>query len=166
MTADGTILGTPYYMSPEQARGQLSQIDHRADIYALGGILYFLLTQQHPGEVNNGNQIDTRQTTQRLIDGSTGTHGLERPRKIDAKIPRALEAICLKSMSLNQDDRYSDADLLGSDILSFLDGQPVSAYPENVFEKANRWVGNNRFVLYLILTYIVMRFLIFLLLRR
>jgi len=161
-TVEGTILGTPHYMAPEQAQGTLSQIDQRADIYALGGILYFLLTRQHPGD--NNHRFDTSQTTKELVDH--GHHITERPRKIDPKLSRAIEAICLKSMSTNPNDRYDNANLLGEDIVRFLDGQPVSAYPENVFEKANRWVGNNRFVLYLILTYLVMRFILFLLIRR
>ena len=166
LTAEGTVMGTPYYMSPEQALGQSNQIDHRADIYSLGGILYFLLTRQHPGESDDQQGVDTKQTTKERTANERDPRNIERPRKVDPKIGRAIEAICLKSMSASPNDRYNNADLLGSDILSFLDAQPVSAYPENIFEKTNRWVGNNRFVIYLILTYLVMRFFLFLLIRR
>src|SRR6185369_13942804 len=114
------------------------QIDQRADIYALGGILYFLLTRQHPGETNNQPAVDTKRTTKELANIGPSGRNIERPRKINQKIGRAIEAICLKSMSTTRDDRYENADLLRNDILRFLDGQPVSAYPENVFEKANR----------------------------
>ena len=149
-TSSGTIIGTPAYMPPEQATGQTELLDERSDIYALGAILYFLLTGRPPydsgGVTDSGKQAGSRPV---------------RPRQIDRKIPRAIEAICLKAMSERREDRYSSAEWIASDVVKFLDGNPVSAYRENVFEKAGRWLNKNRFIVLLILAYLIMRLIVF-----
>lgn len=137
-TSGGTVIGTPAYMSPEQARGETETLDPRSDVYSLGAILYFILTSQPPA-----------------------TNQVARPRQLDARIPRAVEAICLKSMSERREDRYSSAQEIAADIVKFLDGLPVSAYPENIFERIARWTGKNRFIVLLILAYLVMRLVVF-----
>jgi len=140
-TSQGSILGTPSYMPPEQARGAIEEIDERSDIYGLGAILYFLLTGHAP-----------------RLQGDL----LLRPRAVHSSIPRAVEAIALKAMAPARDDRYTGAEALAADIVSYLDGEPVSAYRENAFELAMRWIAKNRFVLLLILAYLLMRLLVFL----
>ena len=138
-TSGGTVIGTPAYMSPEQARGETETLDPRSDVYSLGAILYFILTGGAPAE------------SSRVI----------RPRQLDARIPRAVEAICLKSMSERREDRYASAEEIAADIVRFLDGLPVSAYPENIFERIARWTGKNRFIVLLVLAYLLMRLIVF-----
>ena len=147
-TSSGTIIGTPAYMSPEQSQGLIDQIDSRSDVYSLGAILYFLTTGRPP--------VDTSE------QGAPGEDsGSRRPRQLNPTLPRAVEAICLKAMSDRRVDRYGGADEIGADVVRFLDGNPVSAYPENVFEKTGRWIGKNRFLVMLIIAYLMMRVIVF-----
>jgi serine/threonine protein kinase len=150
-TSGGTILGTPGYMPPEQATGQTELLDWRADVFALGAILYFLLTGRPPHESGEATAAGK----------NTGARRPVRPRQIDQKIPRALEAICLKAISELREERYATAEGVAEDVVRFLDGDPVSAYPENIFEKAGRWLNKNRFIVLLILAYLIMRLIVF-----
>ncbi len=155
-TASGTILGTPSYMAPEQALGLASWHDPLTDVYALGAILYFLLTGHHPFE---GTSIPEIQ--QHFREGRT-----LRPRQLNQAIPRPLEAACVKAMSIAPENRYSSAERLAADLESFLNDLPVSAYRETVLEKAGRWIKRNRFIVWLLLAYIAIRFLLYFLARR
>jgi serine/threonine protein kinase len=137
-TTHGTVMGTPGYMSPEQARGEIERLDESSDVYSLGAILYFLLTNQRPGSRASGPS-------------------LARPRELKRKLSKAAEAICLKAMAATSSDRYPTAAELAADVARFLDGEPVSAYRENLLEKTGRWLGKNRFLVFLVLAYLLMR---------
>jgi serine/threonine protein kinase len=147
-TGHGTVLGTPGYMSPEQARGDVDLIDERADVYALGAILHFLLTDQAAaGEAP--------------LAGSQTNAGaaLTQPRRRGRSIPRALEAICRKALAAERSERYASVTEMGADITDFLAGRRVRAYPEGPLEIALRLATKYRTVLALILAYLLMRIL-------
>ena len=138
-TAHGTILGTPAYMAPEQARGEVSHINERSDIFALGGILFFLLTGEPPRE--------------RGADPGAGRSA----RSLKREVPRRLDAIGVKAMALDREDRYATATELAEDIGRFLNGQAVSAYREGVLERLGRWAWWYRTPLLLVVAYLLMR---------
>ncbi|HSO76668.1 MAG TPA: serine/threonine-protein kinase [Blastocatellia bacterium] len=150
-TSGGTVIGTPAYMAPEQARGETDLLDQRSDVFSLGAILYFLFTGRPPFE--NVGSLEARGLTTRKL--------LPRPRQINPKIARAIEAVCLKAMSNRREDRYASAEDIAGDVVRFLDGQPVSAYRENIVEKAGRWLGKNRFIVLLVIAYLIMRLILF-----
>jgi eukaryotic-like serine/threonine-protein kinase len=119
-TAHGVVLGTPGYMAPEQARGEIEAIGPRADIFSLGAVLKF------------------------LMEGAS-------------RKPRALAAISGKAMAEDVQQRYSSVEELAHDIAHYLDGLPVSAYPEGPMTRLWRWMVKNSAWLLLILAYLVMR---------
>jgi len=149
-TAHGTVLGTPAYMSPEQAQGRIDNLDCRTDVYGLGAILYYLLTGNEP---YSGVSVD--EILSRVTSGD-----LRRPRDIVRSIPKRLEAICLKAMELEPKRRYESAANLANDVTLYLDGQPVGAYAESIAEKSARWFSRNQLIVFVILTYIIVRLVV------
>ncbi len=146
-TAHGTIIGTPLYMSPEQAKGDIEQLDERSDIFSLGAILYFLLTNRAPllkKSAQEGKEV-------------VAADAIVRPKELNSKVSKAAEAICLQALSRKPDDRYADAAALSADIGKLLDEEPVSAYRESLFERLWRWLSKNRFLVLLVLAYLLMR---------
>jgi len=111
------VVGTPLYMAPEQARGDRQSLTAQADIFALGAMLYELLTGHPPHFGGTSNEVLAR-----LL-----AHDPVRPRKLSPQIPRDLEAICLKCLEKLPDQRYASAASLADDLERFLDGRPVSA---------------------------------------
>jgi serine/threonine protein kinase len=132
-TQDGTVAGTPAYMSPEQAAGRVADLGPAADVYSLGAILYALLTGRAPF---TGAPWDI------LTDVCQGR--LVPPRQVNPAAPAALEAVCLKAMALRPQERYAAATDLAADVERWLADEPVSAYPEPLRERLRRWARRHR----------------------
>lgn len=129
VTGHGTVMGTPGYMSPEQARGDVEHLDARSDIFSLGALLRFLLA----GDFN-------------------GHAGTVRPR-----LEKPLKAICSKATAQSPADRYATVSELALDVSRYLDGLAVGAHRESAIEKASRFYRRYRFFILLIAAYLVMR---------
>jgi serine/threonine protein kinase len=142
----GTVVGTQGYMAPEQARGETAEIDERADIYAVGGILYFLLTGRAPEHDGPLDQATTGDIPAVLS-----------PRQLDRNIPRPLEAVCLKALAVHREKRYTTVAELSAEVADFVAGRRVRAYPEGFLESALRLGSKYRTVIALLLAYLLMR---------
>jgi WD40 repeat protein/serine/threonine protein kinase len=133
-TLPGTALGTPAYMSPEQAEGRLDRIGPLSDVYSLGATLYCLLTGKPPlGETEVGEAL------RRVQRGE-----FPPPRAVRPTIPQGLEAICLKALALEPVKRYPTARALADEIEHWLADEPVSVYREPITVRLTRWGRRHR----------------------
>ncbi len=130
----GSVVGTPQYMSPEQAAGRLNQLGPASDVYSLGATLYCLLTGKAPFHGR-----DVGRLLKQVQDGDFPT-----PRQIDRRISPSLEGICLKAMALIPGDRYATPRALAEDIEKWLADEPVAAYRETPGEWALRWARHHK----------------------
>ncbi len=133
-TIPGSVLGTPQYMSPEQASGRLDQLRPASDVYSLGATLYAILTGKSPFASEKPEEV--------LPKVQKGE--FPKPRQIVKWIDPALESICLKAMALKPVDRYPSARALGEDLERWIADEPVSAYPEPLARRTLRWVKRRR----------------------
>jgi len=136
-----TAAGTPGYMAPEQMDGSA---DERADVYGLGGMLFFLLTHQHPSA--------STETCEQWTSGST--------------LPAALRAICERARAEDPAARYQSVTTLAADVTNYLDALPVAAHAEGIMERARRIALRHRTAILLVLAYLVMRVALLVFTRR
>jgi eukaryotic-like serine/threonine-protein kinase len=127
-TEEGQVLGTPAYMAPEQARGEVKCIDARTDLYSLGVVLYELLTGELPFRGNN------RMLLRQVLEEEP-----QPPRRVQDEVPRDLETVCLKAMAKEPAERYAGAAEFADDLRRFLHGQPVHARPVGPIGRLIRW---------------------------
>jgi len=163
LTLSGFIIGTPAYMAPEQARGDVERVDARSDVYALGALLYFMLTGRAPGRLPASPEAPTR--TWVGPRHASVAPGITAPRELDQELPRPLEAICLKALALEPEGRYAGATELAADLGRFLEAEPVSAYPEGLLGHARRFASRHRTPILVLLAYLVMRVVLLLVAR-
>jgi serine/threonine-protein kinase len=132
-TLPGSALGTPAYMSPEQAAGDLDRLGSRSDVYSLGATLYCLLTGRAPFDDEAG---DVLRKVQR--------GDFPPPRQLDPSIDQALEAVCLKAMAFKPEDRYASCRALAEDVERWMADEPVAAWSEPWTRTMTRWLTRHR----------------------
>jgi len=138
VTGQGTVLGTPGYMSPEQSRGDVAHVDERSDIFSLGALLRFLCAPPATQPKPNGIW----------------------------RLDKALEAVCAKATETDPGRRYASVSELSADVSRYLDGLPVSARKETIFDKAGRFYRRHTIAILLIGAYLAMRILLLIFSRR
>jgi formylglycine-generating enzyme required for sulfatase activity len=138
VTMDGDVLGTPSYMAPEQARGEIEELSPRSDVYSIGAMLYHLLTRQVP-YVAPRMRVSNRTVLALVLQGPPAPlHALRKD------VPAELAAICEKAMAREPAARYADTLELAEDLRAFLEHRVVRAYETGAVAELRKWVARNR----------------------
>ena len=133
ITQTGEIIGTPYYMAPEQiSAGEV--VDRPVDIYAMGATLYELLTLQPPFPGDSRDQVLARIANEEVIA----------PRKFNSRTPVDLETICLKALAKRPEDRYASAQELAADLRRFVRREPIAAKRSGLVDRGMKWIDRHR----------------------
>ncbi len=135
-TLDGTVVGTPHFMPPEQARGEVGRVDRRADVYALGAILYQMLTLQLPFEGDSAWEVLRQVIEGKLIPPSE--------RAPEREVPFELEAVVRKAMSPRARDRYDTVERLQREIESYLEGRLLQAADYSTWQVLKKWAARHK----------------------
>ena len=135
VTQEGQLLGTPEYMSPEQAAGDTDQLDARTDVYSLGALLFHLLTGELPHDTSGKPWDVYRRVAEQEV---------RRPRSVSRAIDKDIEAILLKALARNPDHRYASAADLGRDIHNYLTNEPLTARKPTTMYFLRRRIGKYR----------------------
>jgi serine/threonine protein kinase/tetratricopeptide (TPR) repeat protein len=133
-TLPGSAMGTPAFMSPEQARGEIDQLGPPSDVYSLGATLYCLLTGKSPVQSDDVGSIIRAVRRGEFLS----------PRQVDPSVCRTLEAVCKKAMALEPGDRYASPRALADDIERWMADEPVSALPDRWGARLARWSRRHR----------------------
>ncbi len=133
-TMQGQVLGTPAYMSPEQAEGRWELVDRHTDVYGLGAILYEILCGQPPFDGSN-----TVEVLRKVV-----TETPRPPRSVSSGVSPALEAICLKALAKKPVDRYANAGMLAAEVRRWMADEPVLSYRDSLANRAGRWARRHR----------------------
>jgi serine/threonine-protein kinase len=137
LTASGVVVGTPAYMSPEQAHGRQDLMEPTSDVYSLGATLYHVLTGRAPIQGRGAVEV-----IEAVRQGN-----FRPPREIHPAVDPALEAICLKAMAHDPEDRYATARALADDLERWLADEPVNAYRDPPARALSRWLAQHPSVL-------------------
>ena len=138
LTLDGTVFGTPAYMPPEQARGEIEKLSPRSDVYSIGAMLYHLLARQMP-YVPPGARSSARELLARVKAGAPAPL-----HELNPSLPAELVAICDKAMARDPGQRYADTLAFAEDLRAFLEGRVVAAYETGAFAELRKWIARNR----------------------
>ena len=135
-TLDGSILGTPSYMPPEQAEGKIDQVDARSDVFALGAILYHVLTLERPYPGKSAHEVLQLAAACRPV--------APRMRAPTLDIPWELDTVVMKAMARRREDRYPSADALRADLDAFLAGRILAGARYTAGQRFAKWVARHR----------------------
>lgn len=138
LTVEGDVLGTPVYMSPEQARGHAHTLGPRSDVYSVGAMLYHLLSGAPP-HLSRRDPPNSKAILERVRQGA-----LEPVRTLAPDAPPELIAICEKAMAFSEAERYASMQGLAEDLRAYTEGRVVRAYEQGPVAELRKWIGRNR----------------------